>query len=46
MRAFRDRRPVIYSAVQPFLTYDNAKVRDAALVAAIPLTEHHAPRRP
>ncbi|MGW2563079.1 hypothetical protein ACWCXB_28330 [Streptomyces sp. NPDC001514] len=42
MRAFRDLRPVIYSAVQPFLTDDNAKVRDAALVAAIPLAEHHA----
>ncbi|WP_327713782.1 hypothetical protein OG912_39040 (plasmid) [Streptomyces sp. NBC_00464] len=42
MRAFRDLRPVIYSAVQPFLTNDNAKVRNAALVAAIPLTEHHA----
>jgi hypothetical protein len=42
MRAFRDLRPVIYSAVEPFLTDDNAKVRDAALVAAIPLAEHHA----
>ncbi|WP_326741041.1 hypothetical protein [Streptomyces sp. NBC_01022] len=44
MRAFRDLRPVIYSAVQPFLTNDNAKVRNAALVAAVPLTEHHAHR--
>ncbi|MGW4234200.1 hypothetical protein ACWEF9_33875 [Streptomyces sp. NPDC004980] len=42
MRAFRDLRSVIYSAVQPFLINDNAKVRDAALVAAIPLAEHHA----
>ncbi|MEE1737029.1 hypothetical protein PUR49_11030 [Streptomyces sp. BE147] len=42
MRAFRDLRPLIYTAVQPFLTDDNAKVRDAALVAAIPLIEHHA----
>ncbi|MEU1306909.1 hypothetical protein [Streptomyces shenzhenensis] len=40
MRAFRDLRPVIYSAVQPFLTDDRAKVRDAALVVAIPLAEH------
>ncbi|MFF7529930.1 hypothetical protein ACKI1Q_15230 [Streptomyces galilaeus] len=42
MQAFRDLRPMIYSAVQPFLTDDSAKVRDAALVAAIPLAEHHA----
>ncbi|MFJ8983001.1 hypothetical protein [Streptomyces sp. NPDC102282] len=42
MRAFRDLRPVIYFAVQPFLTSDDAKVRDAALIAAIPLAEHHA----
>ncbi|MFB7911907.1 hypothetical protein ACFC1T_36290 [Kitasatospora sp. NPDC056076] len=42
VRAFRDLRPAIYFAVQPFLTDNNAKVRDAALVAAIPLIEHHA----
>ncbi|MFD9687765.1 hypothetical protein ACFWXO_18630 [Kitasatospora sp. NPDC059088] len=42
MRALRDLRPAIYSAVQPFLTDDDARVRDAALVAAIPLVEHHA----
>jgi hypothetical protein len=42
MRAFRDLRPAIYSAVQPFLTDDNVMVRDAALIAAIPLAEHHA----
>lgn len=39
MRAFRNMRPAIYSAVQPFLGHENAKVRDEALVAAIPLTE-------
>ncbi|MFE7529553.1 hypothetical protein ACFU7Y_28110 [Kitasatospora sp. NPDC057542] len=38
-RAFRSLRPAIYSAVQPFLCHNNAKVRDEALVAAIPLTE-------
>ncbi|GAA2752879.1 hypothetical protein [Kitasatospora cinereorecta] len=38
-RTFRNLRPAIYSAVQPFLGHDNAKVRDEALVAAIPLTE-------
>ncbi|GGS29310.1 hypothetical protein Snoj_25620 [Streptomyces nojiriensis] len=38
-RAFRRLRPAVYSAVQPFLGHDNAKVRDEALVAAIPLTE-------
>lgn len=41
LRAIRDLRPVFYSAVQRFLTDDDLKVRDAALVAAIPLTEHH-----
>ncbi|MFE7044564.1 hypothetical protein ACFU9X_35630 [Streptomyces atratus] len=40
MRAFRDLRPAIYSAIRPLLRHDNADVRDAALVAAIPLTEH------
>ncbi|MFE7757222.1 hypothetical protein [Streptomyces sp. NPDC057429] len=40
MRVFRNLRPVIYSGVQPLLNHDNAKVRDAALVAAIPLAEH------
>ncbi|MEW1638142.1 hypothetical protein AB0469_29275 [Streptomyces sp. NPDC093801] len=38
-RAFRSLRPAVYSAVQPFLGHDHAKVRDEALVAAIPLTE-------
>ncbi|MFE7927522.1 hypothetical protein ACFU6S_02090 [Streptomyces sp. NPDC057456] len=42
MRAFRHLRPEIYCAVQPLLTDGNASVRDAALVAAIPLTEHPA----
>ncbi|MDX2705766.1 hypothetical protein PV350_23310 [Streptomyces sp. PA03-6a] len=40
MRAFRDLRPAIFSAVHPLLSHDNADVRDAALVAAIPLAEH------
>ncbi len=40
MRAFRDLRPAIFSAVHPLLSHDNTDVRDAAFVAAIPLTEH------
>ncbi|MEU6890055.1 hypothetical protein ABZ918_33725 [Streptomyces viridosporus] len=40
MRAFRDLRPAIYSAVHPLLGHHDANVRDAALVAAIPLAEH------
>ncbi|MFJ8540390.1 hypothetical protein [Streptomyces sp. NPDC093591] len=40
MRAFRDLRPAIFSAVHPLLGHDNAEVRDAAFVAAIPLAEH------
>ncbi|GJF34672.1 hypothetical protein KNE206_73720 [Kitasatospora sp. NE20-6] len=39
MRAFRSLRPAVHSAVQPFLGHHNAKIRDGALVAAIPLTE-------
>ncbi|MER5349251.1 hypothetical protein ABT093_02805 [Kitasatospora sp. NPDC002551] len=42
MRAFRDLRPVFYSAVQPLLGNDDAEVRAAAVVAAIPLVEHPA----
>ncbi|RST16178.1 hypothetical protein E2C00_22390 [Streptomyces sp. WAC05374] len=42
MRAFRDLRPAIFSAVYPLLSHDNADVHDAALVAAIPLAEHPA----
>ncbi|MFJ3446132.1 hypothetical protein ACIPM2_33735 [Streptomyces sp. NPDC086081] len=40
MRTFRDLRPAIFSAVHPLLGHDNAEVRDAAFVAAIPLAEH------
>ncbi|MEI5009147.1 hypothetical protein RB196_19295 [Streptomyces sp. PmtA] len=40
MRAFRDWRPAIFSAVQPLLGHDSAEVRDAAFIAAIPLAEH------
>ncbi|WP_432122998.1 hypothetical protein [Streptomyces sp. S1] len=40
MRAFRDLRPAIFSAVHLLLSHDSADVRDAALVAAIPLAEH------
>ena len=40
MRAFRDLRPVIFSAVHPLLAHDNADVRHATLIAAIPLAEH------
>ncbi|MFF8909726.1 hypothetical protein [Streptomyces olivaceoviridis] len=39
MRAFRDLRPAIFSAVRPLLGHDNAEVRDAAFLAAIPLAE-------
>ncbi|MFJ7278504.1 hypothetical protein [Kitasatospora sp. NPDC098663] len=42
MRAFRDLRPTIFSAVHPLLGHDNEDVRDAALIAAIPLAEHPA----
>lgn len=40
MRAFRDARPAIFSAVRTFLGHGNAHIRHAALVAAIPLVEH------
>ncbi|WP_329111904.1 hypothetical protein [Streptomyces sp. NBC_01353] len=40
MRAFRDARPAIFSAVHALLGHDNADVRHAALVAAGPLIEH------
>ncbi|MDT0393013.1 hypothetical protein [Streptomyces dubilierae] len=40
MRALRDLRPAIFSAVHPLLGHDNADVRHAALIAAIPLAEH------
>lgn len=40
LRAFRDARPALFSAVRPLLGHDHADVRDAALVAALPLVEH------
>ncbi|MFJ3877739.1 hypothetical protein ACIPW5_09805 [Streptomyces sp. NPDC090077] len=40
MRAFRDLRPVLFSAVRPLLGHENPEVRDTALVAALPLAEH------
>ncbi|WBP90406.1 hypothetical protein [Kitasatospora cathayae] len=40
MRAFREQRPAIFAAVRPHLTHDDARVRDTALVTAIPLAEH------
>ncbi|MFF3653653.1 hypothetical protein ACFYXV_34080 [Streptomyces sp. NPDC002181] len=40
MRAFRDARPAIFSAVHALLCHDSAGVRHTALVAAIPLAEH------
>lgn len=40
MRAFRDLRPVFYGAVSPFLAHVDTAVRDAALIAALPLAEH------
>ncbi|MCX5395732.1 hypothetical protein [Streptomyces sp. NBC_00102] len=40
IRRFREVRPAMFSAVQPFLGHESAEVRDAALVAAIPLAEH------
>jgi hypothetical protein len=40
MRAFRDHRPAFYRAVSPFLNDEDTAVRDAAIVAALPLIEH------
>ncbi|MFJ7181615.1 hypothetical protein ACIQXA_35785 [Streptomyces massasporeus] len=40
MHEFRDLRPAIFSGVHPLLSHDNAGVRDAALIAALPLAEH------
>ncbi|MFG2296809.1 hypothetical protein [Streptomyces sp. NPDC048603] len=40
IRAFRDLRPALYSGVRPLLDHEDAKVRHAALVAAVPLAEH------
>lgn len=41
-RAFRDARPVMFSAVRKFLDHGDPDVRHTALVAAIPLVEHPA----
>ncbi|MFI1650821.1 hypothetical protein ACH4XT_28300 [Streptomyces avidinii] len=42
MRAFRELRPAIFTAVRAFLGHDDPEVRNTALVAAIPLVEHPA----
>lgn len=42
MRAFRELRPVIFTAVRAFLGHDDAEVRNSALVASIPLIEDPA----
>ncbi|MEU1694245.1 hypothetical protein [Streptomyces hirsutus] len=42
MRAFRDHRPAFYCAVSPFLNHEDTAVREAAIVAALPLIEHPA----
>ncbi|MFG2721739.1 hypothetical protein ACGFW5_26145 [Streptomyces sp. NPDC048416] len=42
LRAFRNLRPLLYSAVQSLLGNDDAEVRAAAVIAAIPLVEHPA----
>ncbi|MGW4197726.1 hypothetical protein [Streptomyces sp. NPDC005004] len=42
LRAFRDARPAIFSAVRPLLGHDNAAARETALIAAVPLAEHPA----
>ncbi|WP_030870975.1 hypothetical protein [Streptomyces sp. NRRL S-37] len=42
MRAFRELRPALFSAVRPLLDHDDAQVREAAFVAAVPLAEHPA----
>lgn len=49
IEAFRALRPTLYDAIQPFITDENASVRDAALAAALPLLAspelaHHADR--
>ncbi|MFD8289306.1 hypothetical protein ACFV2B_13965 [Streptomyces lavendulae] len=40
MRAFRNARPALFSAVHPLLGHDDPDVRHVALVAAVPLVEH------
>ncbi|MES9809695.1 hypothetical protein [Streptomyces cinereoruber] len=42
MRALRDLRPVLFSAVRPLLAHEDADVRDTALAAAMSLSEHPA----
>ncbi|QIY64326.1 hypothetical protein HEP85_25315 [Streptomyces sp. RPA4-2] len=42
MRVFLDHRPTFYGAVSAFLGHEDTAVREAAVVAAIPLTEHPA----
>ncbi|MFD4666409.1 hypothetical protein [Streptomyces halstedii] len=42
MASFRDLRPMLYRAVSPFLQDSHADVREAAVVAALILTEHPA----
>ncbi|WP_330248047.1 MULTISPECIES: hypothetical protein [unclassified Streptomyces] len=42
MRAFRDLRPALFSAIHPLLSHESVDIRDAALTAAVPLVEHPA----
>ncbi|MGQ4348031.1 hypothetical protein [Streptomyces sp. SAS_275] len=42
MRVFLDHRPTSYPAISAFLGHENIAVREAAVVAAIPLVEHPA----
>ncbi|MGW0030149.1 hypothetical protein ACWDXD_09995 [Streptomyces sp. NPDC003314] len=42
MSAFRELRPVLYRAVEPFLGDDHEDVREAAVLAALVLAEHPA----
>ncbi|WP_051816944.1 hypothetical protein [Kitasatospora sp. NRRL B-11411] len=40
LREFRALRPDLFAAVRPFLTDADQDVREAALIAALPLSEH------
>ncbi|MGP4030102.1 hypothetical protein [Actinomadura sp. 3N407] len=42
VRIYRELRPAVYRAVQELLDDPDSRVRDAALIAAIPLAEHPA----
>ncbi|MGW1727005.1 hypothetical protein ACWCQK_29300 [Streptomyces sp. NPDC002306] len=42
MRVFLEHRPTFYRAVSAFLGHEDTAVREAAVVAAIPLIEHPA----